>query len=122
MERRALPVTALTVNTSVLTAIGNDYGFDGVFARQLEAFAAPGDILIGISTSGNSPNILRAMLIAQALHVKTIALTGQSGGKLKEIVDVCLCIPSEDTPRIQEAHILLGHTISEIVESEMFRQ
>lgn len=121
MERRGLPVMALTVNTSALTAIGNDYGFDGVFARQIEAFAQPDDVLIGISTSGNSKNILRALILASAMHVKTIALTGGSGGKLRGIVDICLRVPSEDTPRIQEAHILIGHAISEIVESELFR-
>jgi len=120
MERRALPVMALTVNTSALTAIGNDYGFDGVFTRQVEAFAQRGDVLIGISTSGNSQNVVNALQIAAPMRVKTIALTGRGGGKLKKIADICLCVPSKETPRIQEAHILIGHTISEIVESELF--
>lgn len=120
IERRALPAFALSVNTSALTAIGNDYGFDDVFARQLSAFAQPGDVLLALSTSGNSRNIHRALLMASALRVKTIALTGTSGGKLKGIADLCLRIPSQDTPRIQEAHILVGHTISEIVEAELF--
>lgn len=122
MERRAMPAVALTVNSSALTAIGNDYGFDEVFARQVEALARPGDVLMAISTSGNSRNVLRAVLMAGALRVKTIALTGQSGGKLKNAADLCLCVPSQETPRIQEAHILIGHAISEIVEAEMFRR
>jgi D-sedoheptulose 7-phosphate isomerase len=120
LERRSLPAVAFTTNTSTLTAISNDYGFEDIFARQVEAFARPGDVLLGISTSGNSNNVRRAMLLAGALRIKTIALTGQSGGKLKSIVDLCLCAPSEDTPRIQEAHILMGHTIAEIVEAELF--
>src|SRR3984893_644959 len=121
-ERRAMPAMALTVNSSALTAIGNDYGFDEVFARQVEAFARPGDVLLSLSTSGNSRNLLRALLMAGALRVKTIALTGQSGGKLKNVADLCLCVPSQQTPRIQEAHILIGHAISEIVEAELFRR
>jgi D-sedoheptulose 7-phosphate isomerase len=121
-ERRGMPAMALATNTSSITAIGNDYGFAEVFARQVEAFARPGDILLGLSTSGNSNNIRRAMLLAGAIKAKTIAFTGQSGGKLKAVVDLCLQAPSEDTPRIQEAHILIGHTISEIVEAEMFRR
>lgn len=121
-ERRAMPAMALTVNSSALTAIGNDYGFDEVFARQVEAFARPGDVLLALSTSGNSRNLLRALLMAGALRVKTIALTGQSGGKLKNVADLCLCVPSQQTPRIQEAHILIGHAISEIVEAELFRR
>jgi D-sedoheptulose 7-phosphate isomerase len=119
-ERRALPVMALTVNSSTLTAVGNDYGFETVFTRQIEAFARPGDVLIAISTSGNSKNILRALLLAGALRMKTIALTGKSGGKLKDSCNLCLRVPSEDTPRIQECHILIGHILSEIVESELF--
>jgi D-sedoheptulose 7-phosphate isomerase len=121
MERRALPALALSTNTSALTAIGNDYGFQDVFARQLAAFAQPGDVFLGISTSGNSHNMLRAMVMAGALRVKTIALTGSSAGKLEGIADLSIRIPSRDTPRIQEAHILVGHAISEIVEAELFR-
>jgi D-sedoheptulose 7-phosphate isomerase len=120
LERRSLPAMAFTDNTSALTAISNDYGFEDVFARQVEAFARPGDVLVGISTSGNSTNVRRAMLLGGALRIKTVAFTGQSGGKLKSIVNLCLCAPSEDTPRIQEAHILMGHAISEIVEAELF--
>jgi D-sedoheptulose 7-phosphate isomerase len=122
LERRAMPAIALTVNSSALTAIGNDYGFDELFARQVEAFARPGDVLVAISTSGNSRNLLRALLLAGALRVKTIALTGQTGGKLRTVAGLCLCVPSQETPRIQEAHILIGHTISEIVEAELFQR
>jgi len=119
-ERRALPALALTVNTSSLTAIGNDYGFENVFARQVEAFAQAGDVLMGISTSGNSTNVVRAMLLATAMQVRTIAMTGESGGALKTAAELCLRMPSSDTPRIQEAHILAGHAIAEIVEQELF--
>jgi D-sedoheptulose 7-phosphate isomerase len=119
-ERRALPAMALTVNTSALTAIGNDYGFENLFARQVEAFAQPGDVLLGMSTSGKSRNVIQAMHFATAMQVKTIALTGRSGGELQASVELCLCMPSEDTPRIQEAHMLTGHAISEIVEWELY--
>lgn len=121
MERRALPALALSTNTSSLTAIGNDYGFDDVFARQLAAFAQPSDVFLAISTSGKSRNIHHALLMARTLRVKTIALTGASAERLEGLCDICLCIPSRDTPRIQEAHILVGHAISEIVEAELFR-
>src|SRR5580698_8823792 len=114
-ERRALPALALHANTSSLTAIGNDYGFDFVFARQLEALGKEGDVLLGISTSGNSRNVLRAMEVAKSKSIYTIALTG-SGGKMKDIADCAICIPSEETPRIQECHILTGHIICEIAE------
>jgi len=119
IERRALPAMALCVNTSSLTAIGNDYGFDDVFTRQVEAFAQPGDVLLCISTSGNSANIVRAALMASALHVKTIGLTGSEGGKLAKCVDMCLCVPSGETPRIQEAHTFIIHALAEIVEAEI---
>lgn len=120
MERRALPVMALTVNTSCLTAIGNDYGYDVVFARQIEALAGPGDVAIGISTSGNSRNVLLAMQAARDSNVRTIGLTGRNGGHLRAAAELCLCMPSDDTPRIQEAHILIGHILSEIIEQELF--
>jgi D-sedoheptulose 7-phosphate isomerase len=119
-DRPALPALALSVNSSCVTAIGNDYGFDRVFSRQLEALARPGDIAIGISTSGNSANVLRAMLTAKGLGLKTIVLTGSSGGSLRNTVDYCICVPSDETPRIQECHILIGHIISELVEREIF--
>jgi D-sedoheptulose 7-phosphate isomerase len=121
LERRAMPAMALTGNSAALTSIGNDYGFDEIFARQVEGFAHPGDVLIALSTSGNSRNLLRALLMAGALRMKTVALAGHNGGKLKNVADLCLCVPSQDAPRIQEAHILIGHTLSEIVEAELFQ-
>jgi len=120
LDRPALPALALSVNSSCVTAIGNDYGYDQVFSRQLEALARPGDVAIGISTSGNSPNVVKAMTTARKMELHTVALTGASGGALKGKVDHCICAPSSDTPRIQECHILVGHIISELVESEMF--
>lgn len=121
-DRPALPALALSVNTSCLTAIGNDYGFDLVFSRQLEALAHQGDVAIGISTSGNSPNVLRAMAVARKMGLHTVALTGCTGGKLKGAVDHCICVPSDQTPRIQECHILIGHIISELVEETIFHE
>jgi D-sedoheptulose 7-phosphate isomerase len=113
---------ALSVNTSCLTAIGNDYGFDQVFSRQLEALARPGDVAIGFSTSGNSPNVLHAISTAKKMGLQTVALTGAPGGKLKQAADLdhCVCVPSSETPRIQECHILIGHIVSELVEQELF--
>ena len=121
-DRPALPALALSVNSSCVTAIGNDYGFDRVFSRQLEALARPGDVAIGISTSGNSLNVQNAMSTAKKIGLHTIALTGRSGGKLISMVDHCICAPSEETPRIQECHILIGHVISELVEREIFHE
>jgi D-sedoheptulose 7-phosphate isomerase len=121
-DRPALPALALSVNSSCVTAIGNDYGFDQVFSRQLEALARPGDVAIGISTSGNSANVLCAMSTAKKIGMKTIALTGRSGGNLNKAVDHCICVPSDKTPRIQECHILIGHIISELVEREIFHE
>ena len=97
-----------------------NHGADDADIKKVEAFARPGDVFLTISTSGNSRNLLRALLMAGALRVKTVALTGLSGGKLKNVADLCLCVPSQETPRIQEAHILIGHVISEIVEAELF--
>ena len=119
-DRPALPALALSVNTSCVTAIGNDYGFDLVFSRQIEALGKKGDVAIGISTSGNSINVLRAMSTSRKLGLRTIALTGCTGGKLKNEVDFCLCAPSTETPRIQECHMLVGHIISELVEHTIF--
>jgi D-sedoheptulose 7-phosphate isomerase len=119
-ERPALPAIALTVNTSCLTAIANDSSYEFVFARQLEALAQPGDVAIGISTSGNSLNVLSAVELANARGLLTIGLAGRSGGELKRCAQRCLCVPSDDTPRIQEAHILIGHIVCEIVERELF--
>jgi len=115
-ERPALPALALHANTSSLTAIGNDYGFEFVFARQLEALGKAGDVAVGISTSGNSPNVLRALVAAKARSIYTVALAGKTGGKMKQLADCTICIPTDETPRIQECHILAGHLICEIAE------
>jgi len=115
-ERRPLPALALHANTSALTAIGNDYGFEHVFARELSAHARPGDVLLAISTSGNSPNILRAIEAARQCKVTVIGLTGESGGQMRTACDLCLCVPSKSTARIQEMHITIGHTICELLE------
>jgi D-sedoheptulose 7-phosphate isomerase len=122
IKRRALPAMALSANASAVTSIGNDYGFDQVFSRQMEAFARPGDVLVVISASGDSRNALRAVLMAGALRVKTMAWTGGTGGKLKNAVDLCLCVPSREVMRIQEAHLLLGHTILQFVEAGLQRR
>jgi len=119
-ERPALPAVALGVNPSSVTSIGNDYGFDLVFARELDALGKQGDVAVGISTSGNSRNVIRAVEVAKLKSIYTVALTGASGGMLRNIADCTLCIPSEETPRIQECHILTGHIICEIVEQMMF--
>jgi D-sedoheptulose 7-phosphate isomerase len=116
LDRSPIPSMALTTNSSLLTAIANDYGYEQVFSRQIQAFAKPNDILFGISTSGNSPNVVRAMEEARMLGVYTVGLTGRSGGKLKEYGDLLLNVPSDQTPRIQEAHILLGHIYCDLVE------
>ena len=121
-DRPALPALALSVNTSSVTAIGNDYGFDQVFSRQIEALAHTDDVAIGISTSGNSPNVVGALLLSRKKGLHTIALTGCTGGNLKKAADYCICVPSNDTPRIQECHILIGHIISELVEQTIFHE
>ena len=120
-DRDPLPAMALTTNTSSVTAIANDYGYENVFARQLQALAAEGDVVIGISTSGNSPSVLRAMEEAARCGTVTVALSGQ-GGRLKELADLAIAVPSTDTPRIQEAHITIGHIICGLVEEELFGQ
>jgi D-sedoheptulose 7-phosphate isomerase len=121
-DRPALPALALSVNSSCVTAIGNDFGFDQVFSRQIEALGAPGDVAIGITTSGNSPNVIRAMVAARKIGLQTIGFTGSTGGKLKEAVDHCICVPSDETPRIQECHILVGHVLSQLVEETLFHE
>jgi len=121
-DRPPLPALALSVNTSAVTAIGNDYGFDLLFARQIEALGRAGDVAIGISTSGNSANVLQGMAVANKMGLHTVALTGASGGKLKSAAEHCICAPSNDTPRIQECHILIGHIISELVEETIFHE
>jgi D-sedoheptulose 7-phosphate isomerase len=121
-NRPALPAISLAESLSSVTAISNDLGFDRVFSRQIEAFARPGDIAIAISTSGNSPNVLNGVATANKVEILTIGLTGRSGGKLRSVVKECVCVPSDDTPRIQECHTLVGHILSQIVEQELFGQ
>jgi len=116
-ERRGLPAIALTTDTSALTAISNDYGYAKVFDRQVEALANKGDLLIGISTSGNSENIVSALALAKEFGCATLGLSGRDGGKMNEVCDINLVIPSDDTPRIQEMHILFGHTLCQIVDN-----
>jgi D-sedoheptulose 7-phosphate isomerase len=117
-NRRGLPSVALTTDTSALTAIGNDYGFERIFARQVEALCRPGDLVIGISTSGNSPNVLAALQSARDIGAGTIGLSGSDGGRLKELSDLCLVAPSDNTARIQETHILVGHILCDIAERQ----
>ena len=119
-ERRALPAMALTTDTSALTAVANDSSFEKIFARQIEALAEPGDIAVGISTSGKSPNVLAAIHVAKQRGVVTVGMTSQSGGQLATAADYCIRIPSDNTARVQEKHILIGHLLCEIVESELF--
>jgi D-sedoheptulose 7-phosphate isomerase len=117
IDRTALAAIALTTDSSALTAIGNDFGFAEIFSRQLEAIGKPGDVALAISTSGNSANVLHALKSARRLKMGTIGLSGKTGGQMRGLVDICLCAPSELTPRIQEAHILIIHVISGIVEN-----
>jgi len=119
-DRPSIPSLALTTDTSNLTAIGNDYGYDQVFSRQLEGMGQAGDIFIGISTSGNSVNIIKAFESAKKKGIMTIALTGRDGGKMATIADYALIVPSNSTPRIQESHILIGHILCDIIEKEIF--
>ena len=120
MERAALPAVALSTDTSILTCLGNDYGFDSIFRRQVEALAASGDVVVGISTSGNSPNIIKAVEQAQAKKIFVVGFLGGTGGKLKDKVDLPIIIPSVNTQRIQEGHITIAHIICELVETELF--
>ncbi|OZA96816.1 MAG: hypothetical protein B7X52_04345 [Thiotrichales bacterium 34-46-19] len=103
-----------------MTAIGNDFGFDQLFSRQVEALGAEGDVLIALTTSGNSENVLKAVPVAQAMGIQVVAMTGASGGKIAKMTDMCLRMPSDDTPRIQEAHTLLGHMLCDLLEQRMF--
>jgi D-sedoheptulose 7-phosphate isomerase len=119
-ERRALPCHALTTNTSTLTAIGNDYGYERTFARQVEAYARKGDCAIAISTSGNSPNVLEGVRAARKAGATTIGFTNEKGGKLKRLVDLCLNVPSTDTQRVQECHLAVGHVLCDLIESALF--
>jgi D-sedoheptulose 7-phosphate isomerase len=115
-ERKGLPAIALSTDTSALTAISNDYGYEHVFARQVEALANQGDLLIGISTSGNSANVLSAFHVAKKIGCSTLGISGRSGGKMNETCDLNIVIPSDDTPRIQEMHILIGHILCQAVD------
>jgi D-sedoheptulose 7-phosphate isomerase len=119
-DRKALPSDALHCNTSYLTAVANDYSYDVIYARLLEGLAKPGDVLVGISTSGNSGNIVKAFEMAKTIGVTTIGFTGQKGGLIKDLGDYLINVPSNTTPRIQESHILVGHIICELVEKNIF--
>ncbi len=119
-DRASLSAIALTTDTSALTAIGNDYGYDQIFSRQLEGLGSSGDIFIGISTSGNSRNIINAFKSAKQKKITTVALTGRDGGEMAKISDISIVVPSSQTPRIQEAHILIGHILCDIIEREIF--
>ncbi len=119
-ERKALPAEALHCNSSYITAVANDYGYDVVYARLIEGIGNRGDILIGLSTSGNSKNILKAFEVAQSKNIITIGFTGTSGGNMKPLSDFLINVPSTDTPRIQESHIMLGHIICQLVEEKYF--
>ncbi len=121
-DRPGLASFALTVDTSVLTAIGNDYGYERLFARQVQACGQAGDVLIGMSTSGKSPNLMRAFEEARGKGLKTVALTGETGGDMLSLVDLCVRVPSRSTPRIQECHITLGHIVCGLVEQMIFPQ
>ena len=115
-KRKGLPAIALTTDTSALTSIGNDFGYDQIFQRQIEALVKPEDILIGISTSGNSLNVLSGLKLAKKLGCKTIGLSGNNGGDMNKICDINIVVPASDTPRIQEMHILIGHTLCHLIE------
>ena len=119
-DRPGLPSIAITTDTSVLTAIGNDYGYEKVFARQVQANGVKGDMFIGISTSGNSANVIEALKECKEKGIITVGLTGETGGKMAPLCDYCIKVPSKETPRIQEAHIMIGHIICSIVEEAIF--
>ena len=120
LERPALAAIALSTDTSIITAWANDYNFESVFARQVQAYAKENDILLGISTSGNSKNVVQAFEMGKRIGTCNISLTGEGGGKLKELSDICLDVPSTDTPRIQEAHMLIYHIVCDLVEKKLF--
>ena len=121
MERSGLPAIALSTDTSILTALANDFGFETVFARQIQALGEAGDLAVGISTSGESPNVIEGIKAARLRGLKTIGLLGRDGGKLKDLVYLAVVIPQEESSLIQEMHILIGHIICEIVENELFK-
>lgn len=119
-DRQPLAAIALTTDTSALTSVGNDYGFEEIFARQIRALGRPGDVALAISTSGDSPNVLRALDAAREKHLRTIGFTGRGGGKMRDRVDLCLCVPSDSTPRIQEAHLVISHILCCLIETSVF--
>jgi D-sedoheptulose 7-phosphate isomerase len=120
MDRPPLPAIALTTDTSILTSVSNDFAFNEIFAKQLRALGKEGDVAIGITTSGSSPNVIKAFEVAKEMGIKTVALTGNDGGIILKMVDFPLVVPSTSTPRIQEAHILIGHILCEMVEHSLF--
>lgn len=120
-DRQPLSADALHCNTSFMTAVANDYSYDIIYARLLSGIGRKGDVLVGLSTSGNSKNIVKAFEKAKEMDIYTIAMTGEGGGKMKELADLSICVPSNDTPRIQESHIMIGHIICEIIESTLFK-
>lgn len=120
-DRPGLPAIALTTDSSILTSVGNDSGFDKLFSRQVEALGIPGDLFIGLSTSGNSPNVIEALSACRNGKIFSIGMTGAAGGRMKDLCDICIMVPSDETPRIQEAHILIGHIICSLAEEELFR-
>jgi len=119
-DRPPLYAEALHVNSSFMTAVANDYGYEATYARMVEAKGRKGDILVGISTSGNSPNVVKAIQKAKEIGMTTVGFTGKNGGEMRDICDIMICAPSDDTPRVQEAHILVGHIICQLIEQEMF--
>ena len=119
-DRPPLYAEALHVNSSFMTAVANDYGYEATYARMVEAAGQSGDILVGISTSGNSPNVVKAIQKARELGMITVGFTGKNGGAMRDICDIMICTPSDDTPRVQEVHILVGHIICQLIEQEMF--
>jgi D-sedoheptulose 7-phosphate isomerase len=120
LERPGLPAIALNTDTSILTAVGNDYGYEAIFRRQVEAHGQEGDVVIGISTSGSSPNVLTALRLAREKGCRTVGLLGKDGGSIKGLVDIDLTVPGHDTPRIQEGHITIIHILCELVEQALF--
>jgi len=120
IDRPPLYAEALHVNSSFMTAVANDYGYEATYARMVEAAGKSGDILVGISTSGNSPNVVKAIQKAKELGMITVGFTGKNGGAMRDICDIMICTPSDDTPRVQEVHILVGHIICQLIEQEMF--
>lgn len=119
-DRPALPAIALSTDTSVLTSIANDSSFNNVFARQVQALGVKGDLFIGISTSGSSPNVLKALKQCRTMKIISVGLTGQKSAKMGRLCDYCFAVPSEDTPRVQEAHIMIGHILCDLIESSLF--